>query len=106
MNALLRTAALLLVLLMLPACGSLAGYKFLQETDLAGLAPGQSRADVEKLLGRPAGASGGGRHLEVWEYRYAANTETMLLWVYFDAGGTLKKYDTLLPRLYQSDTRD
>ncbi len=107
MNALLRSAALLLVLVMLPACGTLAGYKFIQEADLAGLAPGQStRADVEKLLGRPLSASGRGRHEEVWEYRYAANTETMWLWVYFDAGGTVKTYRTVLPRLYQPDTRD
>ena len=107
MAIVLRTACLLLVLAALPACGTLEGYKFIQESDLAALAPGRStRADVQKLLGRPFNTTGAGSRDEVWEYHYAANTESMLLWVFFDAGGTIKQVQSVLPRLYQREPPD
>jgi outer membrane protein assembly factor BamE (lipoprotein component of BamABCDE complex) len=107
MNALLRFSALLLALVVLSGCGGMAGYKTVKESDFAKLAPGKStKADVQNLLGRPASETGGGGREEVWEYPYYANTESMLLWLFFDPAGTLKTYRTVLPRLYLPDSRD
>jgi outer membrane protein assembly factor BamE (lipoprotein component of BamABCDE complex) len=101
-------AAIVLSVIALAGCAGQPGVRdwmTIREESFKQIIPGQStKQDVEALLGRPV-QSWRYPNLaeEVWDYKYAANTETKALWVFFDPSGTVKRYQTVLPRLYQPD---
>ena len=100
--------AVVLAAIAVMACAGQPGVRdwmTIHEESFARIVPGQStKEDVEALLGRPVQTSRFPNLAEeVWDYKYAANTETKNLWVYFDPAGTVKRYEIILPRLYQLD---
>ena len=97
----------MLVTLAVTGCAGQPGVRdwmSIHEESFTGIVPGTStRKDVEALLGKPLRAWVFPRLTEeVWDYRYAERTETKNLWVYFGADGTVKRYEMILPRLYQT----